>query len=513
MIAEGSMITVEKWEEIRRLYYVEKKSMRRIMAETGFSWRTVKRAIKSEEPGKYRLSQPREAPVLGPYKERIEGLLAENEKLPRKQQYTSPRIYAVLKEEGYQGSESTVRHFVSQVRKRERMPKVYLPLTFEPGTDGQVDWGEAEVILQGRPVTVQLFIMRLNYSRRHFVMAFPRQKQEAFFAGHVAAFEYFQGVPARLTYDNLKAAVHKILKGKNREEQKSFVHFRGHYLFDSHFCTPSQGHEKGGVENGVGYVRRQFLVPPPVVESYEELNAHLRQACLKDDERQVKGQSRPIGEMWREEQPRLRPLPAHAFDCCRRREVRLTPYSQVVLETNRYSVPVDQARAQLMAKLYPFRVEIHGPGEETLLAVHERCYEREQDIFDPLHYLPLFQQRPGAFNHAKPMQEWRSRWPTVYEEMLKGLQERWPEGQGVREFIAILQLHREYPAAEIEKAVESALKHGTLHRDGVMLCLNQSLNPDLEVPRLDLDQHPQLQDVGVQAVNLAQYEALLGRVS
>jgi hypothetical protein len=161
-------------------------------------------------------------------------------------------------------------------------------------------------------------------------------------------------------------------------------------------------------------------------------------------------------------------------------------------------------------------VEIHdlgAAGEETLLAVHERCYEREQDIFDPLHYLPLFEQRPGAFNHAKPMQEWRSRWPAVYEEALKGLQERWPEGEGVREFIAILQLHRTYPAAEIEKAVESALRYGTLHRDGVILCLNQLMDPEPEVQRLDLDQHPQLRDVGVQAVNLAQYEELLGRVS
>ena len=504
------MITVKKWEEIRRMYYVEEKSMRRIMAETGHSWRTVKRAIKAEEPGKYRLSKPREAPVLGPYKERIEGFLAENESLPKKQRYTSPRIYAVLKEGGYQGSESTVRHYVSQIRKRGRRPKVYLPLAFEPGTDGQVDWGEAEVVLQGKRVTVQLFIIRLNYSRRHFVMAFPGQKQESFFAGHVAAFEFFQGVPARLTYDNLKAAVYKILKGKNREEQTSFLHFRGHYLFDSHFCTPSQGHEKGGVENGVGYVRRQFLVPPPAVESYAQLNAHLRQACLHDDERQVKGQPHPIGEMWREEQPHLRSLPTYEFDCCRRCEVRLTPYSQVVLETNRYSVPVDQARSQLMAKLYPFRVEIHGG---TLLAVHERCYEREQDIFDPLHYLPLFSQRPGAFNHAKPMQEWRKRWPAVYEELLEGLQERWPEGRGLREFIAILQLHREYPAAEIEQAVESALKHGTLHRDGVMLCLNQLLNPDIEVSRLDLGQRPHLQDVGAQAVDLAQYDALLGRAS
>ena len=507
------MLTVEKWEEIRRLYFIEKKSMRQIVKETGHAWRTVKRAIKSEGPGKYRLSQPRAAPVLGPYKERIQELLAENEKLPRKQQYTTPRIYGVIKEEGYQGAESTVRHYVSQLRKRERRPQVYLPLVFEPGQDGQVDWGEAEVVLQGKQVTVQLFIMRLNYSRRHFVMAFPAQKQEAFFAGHVSAFEFFGGVPARLTYDNLKAAVRRILRGKKREEQTSFVHFRGHYLFDSHFCTPGQGHEKGGVENGVGYVRRRFLVPLPEVDSFEELNAYLRQACLTDDERQVKGQSRTIGEMWQEEQPHLRPLPAHAFDCCRRDEVKLTPYSQVLVDTNRYSVPVDQARPQLMVKIYPFRVEVHAAGETAPLTVHERCYEREQDIFEPLHYLPLLSQRPGAFNYAKPMREWRDRWPAVYEELLQRLQEQWPEGRGIREFIAILQLHRTYPATDIEKAVGMALHHGTLHRDGVMLCLNQLLMPDVEVPRLDLDQRPHLSNVGTQAVDLAQYEVLLGRAS
>lgn len=100
------------------------------------------------------------------------------------------------------------------------------------------------------------------------------QKQEAFLEGHVHAFHHFGGVPRRLTYDNLTTAVRRILEGRNREEQETFISFRSHYLYESNFCNPREAHEKGKIENGVGFGRRNFLVPPPVVSSYEELNAH-----------------------------------------------------------------------------------------------------------------------------------------------------------------------------------------------------------------------------------------------
>jgi len=103
--------------------------------------------------------------------------------------------------------------------------------------------------------------MRLNYSRRSFVMTFPAQKQEAFFEGHVRAFEHFGGVPHRLSYDNLTRAIKPLVEGRSREEQRAFIAFRSYYLFSSHFCTPGQGHEKGGVEHSVGFSRRNFLVP------------------------------------------------------------------------------------------------------------------------------------------------------------------------------------------------------------------------------------------------------------
>ena len=507
------MIDVESWESIRRGYYIEGKSMRTLMRETGHSFRSIRRIIEGNEPGRYVQKGVRAAPVLGVYKAVIDEMVATNANLPRKQRYTSSRIYVLLQEQGFGGAESTVRHYVSRVRKTQRRPQVYLPLSFEPGRDGQVDWGEAEVILNGECVTVQLFVMRLNYSRRIFVMAFPSQKQEAFFQGHVAAFAHFGGVPWRLTYDNLTTAVQKVLRGKARQEQTKFLTFRGHYLFDSHFCTPGEGHEKGGVEHGVGYVRRQYLVPRPVVESFAELNGYLRERCVADDVRQVKGQPAPIGELWQQEQPQLRPLPAYAYDCCRVVEAALTPYSQVTVETNRYSVPVAQVSAKLVVKLYPFAVEIYRADQPAPLAVHERCYGREQDIFDPLHYLPLLEQRPGAFDYATPLRQWRTTWPAVYETLLTQLRCQWPEGRGIREFVTILQLHQHHSAELIAAAITQALAHQCAHADGVQLCLHQLLTPELPTVVLDLQSRPQLLGIGEQAVDLAQYDALVGGVA
>lgn len=507
------MLKVEQKERIRRAHYVEGKSIRAIAREFGHSRRTVKKALESAEEGKYTLKQEREAPVLGPYKERIEELLRENERLPRKQRYTGPKIYKTVADEGYQGSESGVLCYLTKLRKKLKKPKLFIPLAYDPGVDAQVDWGEATVIMKGEKRIVQIFVMRLCYSRRIFVMAFPNQRQEAFFAGHVAAFAHFEGVPHRLTYDNLKTAVERILKGRNRAEQPSFVTFRSYYLFESHYCTPGQGNEKGGVEHGVGYARRNFMVPLPEVDSFAELNEQLRQACLEDDPRRVNRQPRTIQEMWQEEQKMLRPPPDQPYDCCQQKLARLNPYGQVEIETNRYSVPVEQAEPEVRVKLYPFRVEIYGSQQAEPIAIHDRCYDREQDIFDPLHYLALLCQRPGALAHAKPIREWRDEWPPVYEQLLRRLQQQGPDGQGIREFIRVLQLHQRYPAEQIAQAVEQALRYNCPHADGVELCLRQLDHPEPTLAPLDLSEHPNLNGVGQQPANLARYDRLLGGVS
>ncbi len=504
------MLKVEVRERIRRAYHVEGKSMRQIEREYHHSRHTIKKALESAESESYTLKRSRPAPVLGPYKTQIDELLRKNENLPPKQRYTGHKIYKEVQQAGYKGSESGVTGYITQQRKAKRKPKIFIPLEFDPGIDGQVDWGEAWAILAGEKRKVQIFVMRLCYSRRPFVMAFANQKQEAFFAGHVAAFHHFQGVPQRLAYDNLKAAVLRILTGRNRQEQEKFIEFRSHHLFDSRFCTPGQGHEKGGVEHGVGYARRNFMVPLPKADSFEEMNEQLRQSCLEDDQRRVDRQLLSIYEAWQEELKHLRPVPDHDYDCCTKRIVKLNGYGQVEIDTNRYSVPVDLAEAELTVKLYPFQIKVYGSQQREAIAVHSRCYERKQDIFDPLHYLPLLAQRPGALEHAKPMRQWRADWPAVYDQLQRHLQHQWPDGRGVREFIRILQLHRAHPAELVEQAISQALHYNCAHADGVELCLRQLLQPEPEWPCLDLSNHPKLAGFGQQELDLTRYDQLLG---
>jgi len=503
------MIKVDKIEQIRRAYYGEGKSMRQIEREYHHSYRTIQKALESAEGGSYRLKEPRAAPVLGLYQARIKELLEQNDKLPGKHRLTGQGIYKQVWEAGYRGSESGVLHYLWQLRKAKRQVKVFLPLEFEPGQDAQVDWGEAEVILAGEQVTVQVFILRLCYSRKLFVMAFPNQKQECFLAGHVAAFHFFGGIPPRLTYDNLKTAVKKIFMGSDRQEQESFIVFRSHYLFESHYCTPGAGHEKGRVEDGVGYVRRNFMTPLLQAVDFTDLNEQLRQRCLEDEERRVDRQPQTISEAWREERPHLRPLPVHDRECCRETTARLNGYSQVEVETNRYSVPTDRAAAELRVKLYPFEVKIYRLDEAEPIAVHPRCYGQQQDMLDPLHYLPLLAQRPGAFPHAKPLRQWRATWPAVYERLLAELQQRQPNGAGVRQFIRVLQLHQHYPPELIEQAVSQALACHCPHADGVELCLRQLMQPQPTLLKLDLSQQPHLQGLGQQPLALSRYNQLL----
>ena len=503
------MTQVEEREIIRRAYYDENKSIRTIAEELEHGRKTVSAVVKEEGTTlpKYQLTVPRPAPKLGEYRARIDELLAQNPRLPRKQRYTTRKIYETLVPQGYTGSEVSVRHYVAQVRKRDAKRPVYLELEFDPGQDAQADWGEADVVMAGEQITVQLFVLRLCYSRKFFVRAYPTQRQEAFFEGHVTAFQYLGGVPHRLAYDNLSTAVRRVLEGRNREEQQTFIAFRSHYLFESRFCTPAQGHEKGGVEHDVGYARRNFLVPLPEVANFEALNALLLAACQKEDQRTVDRQTQSIGQMWEAERPQLRALPVHDFVCCVTRPVTLNGYSQVEFETNRYSVPADAPYRQLVLRAYPFQIEILH--QDQIVARHPRSYGRKTEVCDPLHYLPLLEQRPGAFEHAKPLRQWRTQWPPAYEQLLAELRAHQPEGAAIPEFVRILGLQREYPLPLMEQAITQALAQGGAHLEGLRLRLRQLQQVDVPMVPLDLSSRPQLAAVGQTVADLRQYDTLL----
>ena len=502
------MIPMEDREQIRIAYFIEEKSKRQIAKEQHCSPKTIRKALGDAEPQPYQRMVPYRSPVLGAYHTRIDEYLAENDSLPHKQRRTMHKIYLQLHSDGYTGSESSVRTYLWLKRKHAQRMEVYLPLEFDPGDYAQADWGEAEVFLADEQLTAQIFVMRLCYSRRTFVRAYPTQRQEAFFDGHAGAFEFFGGVPRHLTYDNLTTAVQQILLGQQRAEQRQFIALRSHYVFASRFCTPGEGHEKGGVESAVGYVRRNFLSPPPRVSSWDELNAHLLRCCLADDARTVAGQPQSIGARFAQEQAQLGTLPPHAFACCVTKEVTLNKYSQVAFETNHYSVPSDQAYKQLTLKAYPFQVVIQHA--QDVLATHPRSYQQHQEIVNWLDYLPLLAQRPGAFEHSKALRAARSHWPPLYEQLLTRLQHEHDErSSAVREFVLILSLLREQPSELVEAAIREALQFGCVHLDGVKLCLQQRLTPARPVAVLDLQQRPQLQSAGMQPLDLRRYDELL----
>ena len=469
------MITVNEKERIRRAYYIEGKSIRQIQRETGHHRETIRKALEDGAVPEYQLKQSRPSPVLDSVKPIIDRWLLEDEQRPRKQRHTARRIYERLTTEyGFTGSESTVRRYVGQCRKRKRA-RLFIPLAYTPGHIAQVDFGEAQVVIAGEQLMAQLFCLRLGYSKQPFVTALPTQAQEAFFEGHVRAFDFLGGVPRELVYDNLKAAVKRVLEGRNREEQTAFVAFRSHYLFESRFCNPGQAHEKGLTEGLVGYARRNWLVPPPRHATWDELNAYLVEKCRAEGQRRLRGMEMSIGEALDQERAHFLPLPAHPFPCCVLRPVQANGFGMVTFQTNRYSVPVQHAHESLWLRAFVDRVEITN-GRQTL-AVHPRCYRREQDILDPLHYLPLLEQRPGAWEQARPIQEWRKRWPEVFDRYLAALRERLSRSQATREFVRILRLHEEYPETVIAQALEAALDAHCYSADGVKQLLLRLVEP------------------------------------
>ena len=466
------MLNVDQKEQIRRAFFIEGKSIRKIARERHHDRRTVRAAIRDAGPSRYKLTEPRSRPVLGPYVAMIEEWLAKDQISPPKQHHTSRRIYHRLVEEhGYTGGESTVRDYVHNHRARQR--PVFIPLAYEPGEDAQVDFGEAMVIMKGRPLTVQLFVGRLCFSKIPFLTASPNQQQEALFEGHDKAFDFFGGVPHTVWYDRMSQAVKKALPGQRPEEQEAFIAFRSHYLFESRFCNPREAHEKGLVENLVGYSRRNYMVPVPEVNSFQELNDLLRQRCLAEAGRRLRGETETIGEMWKQERPDLLPLPAHPFPCCRTVPVRPNRLSMVTFQTNRYSVPVEHASGVLLLRAFVDRVEITDGTK--VVAIHERCYGREQDILDVFHYLPLLKQRPGAFDHAKPLKMWAH--PAILDRYLARLRERLSYRAATMEFLRVMELCVTHSLDEVAVAVEQAMTLGSLGAGTVAYLLRANRTP------------------------------------
>lgn len=454
--------TVELFEAIRREYEFGVGTIQGVARQLGVHRRLVREALRSAVPAAQPVSQ-RPRPRLGPVLEFIEAILEADRRAPRKQRHTAHRIWVRLCQErpAWPVSESTVREYV---RERKRALGLAAQQTFVPqqyvwGGEAQVDWYEADALLGGEQLTLQVFAMRSMASAGAFHRAYRHATQQAFLEAHEHAFPYFGGVFHTLRYDNLGSAVQRVLRGSRREETARFIAFRSHWRFAAEFCTPGEGHEKGGVEGEVGTFRRNHWVPLPQAQDLAELNAQLLRACHDDEARTATGHAQTVGAGMLLERSYLLPMAEEPFDLAEVSFPQVNTLGCVKVRTNAYSCPV-RPGAVVQVKLSASTVEIWHDGRRV--ATHERCYGRYQDVLDLEHYLETLRHKPGALAGSKPLEQWRKlgRWPASYDALWQGLMQRLGKQDGTKEMIGLLQLGRTYGEEQLRRAVEATLALG-----------------------------------------------------
>lgn len=498
------MLTVDHFELIRRKVLVEEKSQREVALELGHSRKTIKKALSQAAPPGYQLRQARPKPVLDPVRPIIEAWLAADEAAPRKQRHTAQRIFERLRDEhGFSGSASNVRRYVAQLKlQRGAVAEVFMPLAYSPGEEAQVDWGEALVVLGGQERRVQLFCLKLAYSKRVFARAYARQDLESFLDGHVRAFAWLGGVPRRLAYDNLKTAVIQVGRGRQRRLNARFVELRSWHLFESRFCNVAKGNEKGHVENLVKQCQRRFLTPVPQACSLDEINAHLERACQAELDRAGRDEQN-FGALWEQERACLLPLPASPFPACVQESTRIDKQSLVRFDRCWYSAPVSKAHQPCSVRGFVDRVEVLCAGE--VVAVHRRSDEPEQYVLDPWHYVPLLARKPGALNNGRAFQG--EPFGPDLALLRRELEYRQAEA-GTRQFIRILQLFTRYEAAAVHAAVSQCVRLRVFDEHAIVQALRNDPQP-APARRLDLSHRPELAAVGSGLRPAALYDALL----
>ena len=494
------MYKVELYARARRACMVEGMSTREAARVFGLHRDTVRKMLEYSVPPGYRRQSPPRRPKLERFTGVIDRILESDLSVPRKQHHTAKRIFERLRDEhGFEGQYTSVKDYVRERRRRTK--EMFVPLSHAPG-HAQCDFGEAWVIIGGVEQKAHYFVLDLPHSDGCFVKASPAETTEAFLDGHVSAFAFLGGAPQSILYDSTRLAVARILGDGRRKRTRAFTELQSHYLFEDRFGRPGKGNDKGKVEGMVGYVRRNFLVPVPSFESFEVLNAHLERRCLTRMDTRLRGHTESIGQRMERDLEALLPLPAAPYDACDQRAGRVSSLSLVWYRTTDYSVPVAYGHRDVLVRGYVDRVVISCGSE--VIARHPRSYQRDDFVFDPIHYLPLLERKTGALDQAAPLRGWDL--PGEFATLRRLLESRMGP-RGKREFVQVLRLLESFRLEEVHAAVQDSLRLGALSFDAVkhlVLCRLEG-----RPPRLDLELYPYLPRVSVNTTSAGDYMALL----
>ena len=464
---------VELFEEIRR----DRRSggsIRELADKHHVHRRTVRQALASAVPPPRKAYPPRPRPAIGAYAAVIDAWLLADQDAPRKQRHTARRVWQrLVAEHGAVLAEVTVSRYVAGRRAELGLDRVEVavPQAHLPGAEAEVDFGEFHATVAGVLVKLWMFVMRLSCSGRAFHVAFATQAQEAFLEGHVLALAHFGAVPARVRYDNLKPAVVRVLRGRDRSESERFTALRSHYGFDSFFCIPGKAgaHEKGGVEGEIGRFRRRHLVPVPAVASLAALNELIAAADLADDGRVITGRPVTVAAGFAAELPALLPLPAEPFDAARLLEARADSRARVCVRQNYYSVPARYAGRRLPVRLAATAVEVLDGGR--VVARHERAAGKYAEVLTLDHYLEILRHKPGALPGATALAQAKASgtFTTAHQQYWDAARRDRGDAAGTRALIEVLLAHRTLPAAALQAAMSKAASSGILDPQVVII--------------------------------------------
>jgi transposase len=470
---------VELFAAIRFDWQRNQMAIRALARKYDVHRRTVRQAIASPLPPERKVPV-RAAPVREAVTGWIDEMLAGDLDAPRKQRHTAKRIFERLRDErDARVSYSTVAKYVHRrraeiiaARARAGAASVagFVPQAKEPGAEAEVDFGDVTVELAGRAARCYLFAFRLSCPGKGCHRVYASQAQEAFLEGHVTAFEDMGGVPWRhIRYDNLSAAVAKVLRGRSRAETARWLAFRSWYGFEAFYCEPGEAgaHEKGGVEGDLGRFRRRWLVPVPKVASLAGLNAVLAEAGAAEDGRRIAYRAATAGDDFAAGQRFLRPLPGEPFDTAATLWPRVDRYARVSIGKCRYPVPayLIDSRARVVLSANELRV-FDGA---KLVAAHPRLTAAGAEHLELDHYLEILARKPGALAGSAALAQARATgvFTSVHDAFWAAARARHGDGAGTRALIEVLLLHRRMPPWQVIAGMQAALAAGSCPADVV----------------------------------------------
>ncbi|MBN5380574.1 IS21 family transposase [Serratia marcescens] len=450
--------------KIRRRHLIKGESISSIARSLGISRNTVKKYLNTEDaPTYHRERQNR--PQLGTFINQLEEWLTFDMGLPKSQRRTSRRLFECLQAEGYRGAYDSVQRHVKRWkhnRSQSKITNAYVPLSFPPADVCQFDWSHEYVVVGGVSQTIKLAHFRLAYSRKMFVIAYPRETQEMVLDAHAKAFEFFGGVPKKMIYDNLKTVVDTIFTGKERRFNARFLAMANHYLFEPIACTPASGWEKGQVENQVGNVREWLFTPTPKFNDISSLNEWLEKRCEELSARTHPQEPCSIAESFQNERYLLTPVKMPFISYIEQAQ-RVSSTCLVTIDRNRYSVPADWAGKVISVRISSNDIIFMSEGKE--IARHIRSFGRDKFVCNPWHYVPILETKPGAIRHGQPFVEWSL--PKSIERVKEVLL---TQSKGDRGFAEILLVARSTGLEALDVACQLALEYG---KPSVAVILNE----------------------------------------